>query len=166
MFRTKIKYQDKEIDTQLNEFDIEVIKEYAKKADNQYVEIGTAEGGSALIASEFTMVYTIDNGENKYESKVEHPNIIKIIGNSVDVAKWWDRPIKVLFIDGNHNRAREDFEAWKKHIVKGGYVLFHDYITETKAITVIKDLEGIEGKVIFKPSKEVDTETRILIIQL
>jgi predicted O-methyltransferase YrrM len=168
MFGTKILYEDKSIHTQLNEFDIDVIKEYAKKADDQYVEIGTAEGGSALIASEFTKVYTIDNGENLNLIKVDGPKIIKISGYSVEIAKEWDKPIKVLFIDGNHNKAREDYEAWKKHVVKGGYILFHDYIPNTEAMTVKKDLEGIEKecKIIFKPTKEVDTETRILIVQI
>lgn len=168
MFGINISHEGDNVFTQLNEFDIDVIKEYAQKADNQYVEIGTAEGGSALIASEFTKVHTIDNGESFNSIKVDNPRITKISGDSVEIAKEWDKPIKVLFIDGNHTRAREDYEAWKKHVVKGGYILFHDYLPEIDVITVKRDLEGIEKecKIIFKPTKEIDTETRILIVQL
>jgi predicted O-methyltransferase YrrM len=163
MFGIKIPYKEKEIFVQLNEFDVDVIKEYASKA-NVYVEIGTAQGGSALMAREASKgeVYTIDDTDLGFE----HDNINKILGDSLEVAKTWKKKIDVLFIDGDHTKAREDYNAWKKHMKKGGYILFHDYIPSGDNVTVQEDLEGIKDKVIFKPSKPVDTETRILIIQV
>ena len=52
--------------------------------------------------------------------------VTAIEGFSIDVAGTWSRPVGLLFIDGNHNQAREDFEAWKDHLVAGAIVVFHD----------------------------------------
>jgi hypothetical protein len=42
----------------------------------------------------------------------------------------WDRPISLLWIDGNHGyeAARRDFVDWSKFVIQGGYIAFHDSI--------------------------------------
>jgi predicted O-methyltransferase YrrM len=47
---------------------------------------------------------------------------------SRDVAKGWHRPIRLLWIDGDHTLrgAKEDFELYTAHLVKGGVVALHD----------------------------------------
>ena len=47
---------------------------------------------------------------------------------SSDLAKTWDRPLRLLWIDGDHSvsGATEDFENFSKHVVPGGIVAFHD----------------------------------------
>lgn len=56
---------------------------------------------------------------NKYE---------RIQGDSAEVAKGWQVPLNLCFIDGDHYRVPEDLAAWKAHILFGGYVALHDYI--------------------------------------
>jgi len=138
---------------------------------NCYVEIGTHEGGSALFASENTKrsVYSIDI-TNKLQNELLHnPKFNFILGNSLDVAKTFDKPIGVLFIDGDHFQAGKDFEAWKDKVVSGGYVLFHDYIEHTEWCVTI-DCDNImekykdEYEVIFKPNHPIDN-TSILILR-
>ncbi|MEH2031438.1 MAG: class I SAM-dependent methyltransferase [Nostoc sp.] len=49
-------------------------------------------------------------------------------GYSQDVAKQWQDPIRLLFIDGNHSyeNSRLDFESWEPHVTKDGLICFHD----------------------------------------
>jgi MMP 1-O-methyltransferase len=47
---------------------------------------------------------------------------------SRDAAKGWNRPIRLLWIDGDHTYrgAREDFDLFTAHLVSGGVVALHD----------------------------------------
>jgi len=47
---------------------------------------------------------------------------------SEEAAGTWDRPIRLLFIDGDHRyeSTRQDFELWSRFVVEGGYIAFHD----------------------------------------
>lgn len=52
-----------------------------------------------------------------------------IIGDSRTAAAIWNgRPIRLLFIDGDHEyeAVKADFELWLPHVVPGGYVVFDD----------------------------------------
>ena len=51
------------------------------------------------------------------------------ITTSVDAAaKWTERKVGLLFIDGNHayEAVRKDFEAWRPHLAERSFVAFHD----------------------------------------
>lgn len=60
-----------------------------------------------------------DRGLSKY--------VTPIVGDARAVAKTWNTPIDLLFIDGSHEYkdAKADFNAWKKHV--DGLIAFHDY---------------------------------------
>ncbi len=47
---------------------------------------------------------------------------------SRDVAKGWNRPIRLLWIDGDHTfrGAKEDFDLFTPHLVEDGVVALHD----------------------------------------
>jgi hypothetical protein len=49
---------------------------------------------------------------------------------SQNLAANWDRPIRVLWIDGDHSAAavRRDLEMYLPHVEKGGIVAFHDVL--------------------------------------
>ncbi len=50
-----------------------------------------------------------------------------IEGFSREVAQNWNMgAIDLLWIDGNHKQAFEDFYAWKRHLAQGAAVAFHD----------------------------------------
>lgn len=55
-------------------------------------------------------------------------NFELIQGFSYEVVKEWDRPIDLLWIDGNHEyrAVRHDYEQWEKFIRPGGHIVFHD----------------------------------------
>ncbi|MRR15663.1 MAG: class I SAM-dependent methyltransferase [Deltaproteobacteria bacterium] len=54
--------------------------------------------------------------------------VIPIIGRSEIVGKFWNTPLGLVFIDGSHayESALNDYETWARHIVPGGYLIFHD----------------------------------------
>ena len=56
---------------------------------------------------------------------------------SVSVAAAWDRPVRVVFVDGDHSfeAADADVTAWSPHLVPGGLMLLHDST----------DLNGMDG---------------------
>ena len=47
---------------------------------------------------------------------------------SREIAKGWNRPIRLLWIDGDHSYhgTKEDFDLFGAHLVKGGVVALHD----------------------------------------
>lgn len=49
-------------------------------------------------------------------------SVTPIKGDFLEVARKWDKPIRLLFIDGAHQyeNVKRDFEAWEKHVVMGG----------------------------------------------
>ena len=153
---------------QLTHSDMQVITRYAKGA-KCFVDIGADNGGSALLAKTGAEeVYTIDIDPNRYQLHGIDMGITFIEGKSLDIAKDWDKPINVLFIDGNHHDAYKDFLAWEKFVVKGGYILFHDYLNDGGDITVKDDLQPLltdeRYEKIFIPNFPFDG-TRILQVK-
>jgi MMP 1-O-methyltransferase len=55
-------------------------------------------------------------------------NVESHLAYSTDVAGSWNRPIRLLWIDGDHNYkgAKEDFDGFFPHLASGGVVAFHD----------------------------------------
>jgi len=60
--------------------------------------------------------------------------IFPICMDSAKIGKAWDRPIDLLWIDGDHRyeAVKTDFELFSLQIKKGGYIIFHD-----------SDMEGV-----------------------
>ena len=50
------------------------------------------------------------------------------------VARGWNRPIRLLWIDGDHTYggAKEDFDLFSPHLAEGSIVAFHDTLHELK----------------------------------
>src|SRR6185295_9863918 len=49
---------------------------------------------------------------------------------SSDLARSWDRAIRVLWIDGDHTYAgaKQDLDLFLPHLVDGGIIAFHDVL--------------------------------------
>lgn len=49
---------------------------------------------------------------------------------SRDLARGWDRPIRFLWIDGDHTYAgsKEDLDLFRRHLADGAIVAFHDVL--------------------------------------
>ena len=54
--------------------------------------------------------------------------VVAVIGDSPTVARHWQTPLGLCFIDGGHayDAAFADYEAWARHVAPGGVLVFHD----------------------------------------
>lgn len=54
-----------------------------------------------------------------------------IVSDSEQAAEGWSKPVRLLFIDGDHSYegSKKDFESWEKHVIPGGYIAFHDIVS-------------------------------------
>jgi predicted O-methyltransferase YrrM len=54
--------------------------------------------------------------------------VIAIVGASATVARWWQTPLSLLFIDGGHGvePARTDYRCWTPWVAPGGVLIIHD----------------------------------------
>jgi len=52
------------------------------------------------------------------------------VATSEEVAKKWNKPIELLWIDGSHvyEDVKNDFKLWFPHVVNGGYIIMDDTI--------------------------------------
>lgn len=55
-------------------------------------------------------------------------SVVAVVGDSSSIAKRWERPLGMVFIDGGHSEkaATSDYEDWAPHIVEKGILAIHD----------------------------------------
>lgn len=60
------------------------------------------------------------------------------------LAEFWDKPIGLLYIDGQHTykAVLQDYFTWKDFVVSNGYIAFHDYKPD-KFPGVVKAIEEV-----------------------
>lgn len=54
--------------------------------------------------------------------------VVAVVGASETVARWWQTPLSLLFIDGGHGiePARADYRNWTPWVAPGGLLVIHD----------------------------------------
>lgn len=104
-----------------------------------FLAAGAARGGGARVYAIDIWDFGRDKLLNKkgvYQEFVEQvasvglaDRITPVKGDSVSVARVWNRPIGLLWIDGCHQyeAVLADYEAWSDYVVPGGWIAFHDY---------------------------------------
>jgi len=60
--------------------------------------------------------------------------VVPIIGRSDIIGRFWNTPLGLLFIDGSHayESVLTDYSLWAKHVLPGGYLVFHDIFPDPK----------------------------------
>jgi predicted O-methyltransferase YrrM len=55
-------------------------------------------------------------------------HVIALVGRSPQIARLWNSPLGLLFVDGGHTdeHATADYEGWAPHVAEGGLLLVHD----------------------------------------
>jgi cephalosporin hydroxylase len=112
----------------------------------QVVEIGVAEGASALALREamandgtlylvdpfhlsrMTWINSLRRAARAAVTRSQRANVEWIEKFSNDAAKNWTKTIDFLFLDGDHNQETvlQDWESWHRFVAPGGCVAFHD----------------------------------------
>ena len=148
------------VEGQIAEEEQTLLYRYAKKTttDTSIVEIGSYRGKSTIClglgsrAGNQNTVYAIDphelfTGVNGGEFGPKdlaafYSNIIRFgLGNlirqislsSFEVGKIWNEKIGLLWLDGDHSYegVKRDVDQFAKHVVPGGFILFHDSYLES-----------------------------------
>ena len=54
--------------------------------------------------------------------------VVPLVCRSHIAARYWATPLGMVFIDGGHaaETVRLDYELWARHVMPGGYLVFHD----------------------------------------
>lgn len=80
-----------------------------------------------------------------------------IVARSEDTVLTWTKPIRLLFIDGDHSyeASKRDFDQWSPHVVPGGLIALHDigewdgvtefYKTEVKTNPKYREVLNVMG---------------------
>ena len=112
------------------------------------INIGAGVGTSGLLFREVcgqdAEIYTVDicegsptGGLQNEKEAFARPGFewklpTQILGDSAKVGREWTGPkADFVFVDGDHSekQCRADIEAWLPHIVDGGIIAFHDYVS-------------------------------------
>jgi predicted O-methyltransferase YrrM len=87
--------------------------------------------------------------------------VVPVFQKSDDAVRDFSVPIRLLFIDGNHEyeAVKNDILLWKDHVIDGGIIAFHDYLPESHPAF----LEGVNRAVneLVLHSEEFVVEGRI-----
>lgn len=85
--------------------------------------------GAACATAELAAEGTTFNVFQRNLREVElDAQVTPIVADSATAAADWDRPIRLLFIDGDHSyeATRTDFAVWFPFVIEGGIIAFHD----------------------------------------
>lgn len=54
--------------------------------------------------------------------------VVPVIGRSEVIGRFWNTQLGLIFIDGSHayEAVLNDYQIWAKHVLPGGYLVFHD----------------------------------------
>jgi predicted O-methyltransferase YrrM len=87
-------------------------------------QAGESHQSSVLVAEGTTYNQFLQNLERAKVSDHVKP----VRSGSLEAAKNWSGPIRLLFIDGDHSyqSSRDDFGAWSANVESNGLVAFHD----------------------------------------
>lgn len=152
----------RDIEAQLRTAEVETMRKYAEGLKGRYLEVGTKYGGSAYfvrcIADESAEVNSVDPKAilDQFKGRENEVGINWIKGRSTEVAQTWDKPIDLLFIDGDHGEGVptapiDDFNAWEKFVPKGGIIMMHDYHFDFPAVVSACDEIAKKHEVLEKP---------------
>lgn len=95
--------------------------------------VDTFDGGPALNAEDYPILKEQGTTFHAFNDNLERAGVFEqvepVVSDSLSAAARWDgRPIRLLFIDGDHSyeAVKADLAAWLPYVISGGYVVFDD----------------------------------------
>jgi MMP 1-O-methyltransferase len=82
----------------------------------------------ALVDPEVGLMDTLPTMRRTLHAAGIEDRVIAVIGRSPAVARLWNTPVGLLFIDGGHTdeHAQGDYEGWAHHVAPDGLLAIHD----------------------------------------
>ena len=104
-----------------------------------------------------------EDTEAEFFANIKHAGIdsqvAPLIMTSEEAARGWTKPIRLLWIDGNHRyeSIKLDFALWEPHVVEGGILAMHDTIRKKGPKRVLWEYVFSSGR--FQETAIVDSIT-------
>jgi len=145
---------------QLTEKEREYLKsaaEYASKnfTDPTFVNLGVMWGASMhclRAGSKDAFLVGVDIDFNT--PKVKEP---ELLGENCRLDNYdsalhgmqWHSPVHIVFVDADHRyeAVKADIEAWSRHVVSGGLMIFHDYAPTQQNLDAFPHIAGVRKAV-------------------
>jgi predicted O-methyltransferase YrrM len=91
-------------------------------------QAGWEHHDTSVVDAEFGLMDTLPTFRKNIARAGLEDQVVAVIGKSLPVARHWQTPLSLLFIDGGHGEepARNDYEAWVPKIQSGGLLVIHD----------------------------------------
>lgn len=95
---------------------------------SEEIQPGWAHHDPTLVDPRFGKMDSLPTFRNTIASAGLEDEVIAIVGKSEQVARLWNTPLALLFIDGGHSEepVTRDYEGWAPHVMQGGALIFHD----------------------------------------
>lgn len=146
---------------------VRVAEEFGSEAVlvNLGIYMGASVGCMRAGASNATLYGNDLNGWERIDATNNDLNMILIQGDSTRVFEQFSGPAHVIFVDGGHTYdiVKADMMNWVlPHLVKGGFVLFHDAYFE-KSSQFYNAHKGIERAIeeVFVPDPQWEEQERV-----
>lgn len=143
------KEEQKALPGSFSRYDMEVMYGFIENLTKRdvYLEVGVQYGRSLNFVRQNTkaQVYGIDIDDSNYKG-VDGAEFIHAGSN--EAVKNWNKPIDVLFIDGDHTYegVKDDWENFSPFVKKGGWVVFHDCDETSPGVVKLFDEINLKKK--------------------
>jgi predicted O-methyltransferase YrrM len=81
-----------------------------------------------LVDAEVGLMDTLPAMRRTLHAAGVEDRVVAIVGRSPAVARLWNTPVGLVFIDGGHTdeHAQGDYAGWAHHVAPGGVLVIHD----------------------------------------
>jgi predicted O-methyltransferase YrrM len=81
-----------------------------------------------LVDPEVGLMDTLPSMRRTLHKAGVEDRVIAVVGRSPAVARIWNTPVGLVFIDGGHTdeHAQGDYEGWARHVAPDGLLVIHD----------------------------------------
>ena len=81
-----------------------------------------------LVDPEVGLMDTLPTMRRTLHKAEVEDRVIAVVGRSPALARLWNTPVGLVFIDGGHTdeHAGGDYEGWAHHVAPGGVLVIHD----------------------------------------
>ncbi|WP_173529398.1 class I SAM-dependent methyltransferase [Nonomuraea antri] len=95
---------------------------------SEEIQPGWAHHDPTLVDPRFGKMDSLPTFRTTIAAAGLEDQVIAVVGKSEQVARLWNTPLGLLFIDGGHSEepVTRDYEGWAPHVMVGGALVFHD----------------------------------------
>lgn len=102
---------------------------------SEEIQPGWAHHDPTLVDPRFGKMDSLPTFRQTIAAAGLEDEVIAVVGRSEQVARLWNTPLGMLFIDGGHSDdpVTRDYEGWAPHVMAGGALVFHDIYPDPAA---------------------------------